>query len=514
MQTPVTSFSSVVESRKARGIGVVLRNDYDHGWKPDGALHVVWLNKSDAPLSSANDGVQQTRREAFGQASERELSLFRGPSEYRPTWEALDSRPQIRTLREPGILKTWNDFLAAWPPDRVRDMSLEEYTNLDRETAFIYWLEKKTESLGSIWGVSAFKFGIYRRRDKDPREPSGGRLWGDDYAWMSKYGETAEAAFATVRSLLAEVIDAAKSGNLAAVDAVDLWPFVKWKVAFLYQDREDPRFLALYSQELLGKRYNEAFPGSGKPPPSQQHAALIEHYSWLGDSLDISPRIWLAPEAQPAPERLTPSPSDTPADVRYWLMSLGRQSRRWPGCYESGTASIGYDRYNVGDLRQYGSLEKVGRAIESDARSWPMHDRLALWEFSHVMRPGDVIFVKRGNDAIGHGAVRSDYRYDGTRDSHRHVRDVKWESNFPDGVRVREKPLVVKTLTDITKYPDQVRAFKQALQIGFNELDPVSWTPDPCRRRYPRCRDQDPRTQQSSVARWWIWSGPGAARTI
>ena len=49
---------------------------------------------------------------------------------------------------------------------------------------------------------------------------------------------------------------------------------------------------------------------------------------------------------------------------------------------------------------------------------------------------------------------------------------------------------------------------------AMSELDPVSWTPDPCRRRYPRCRDQDRRTQQSSVARWWIWSGPGAARTI
>lgn len=34
------------------------------------------------------------------------------------------------------------------------------------------------------------------------------------------------------------------------------------------------------------------------------------------------------------------------------------------------------------------------------------------------------------------------------------------------------------------------------------ELDPVSWTPDPCRRRYARRRDQARRTQQSTGARW------------
>ena len=32
-------------------------------------------------------------------------------------------------------------------------------------------------------------------------------------------------------------------------------------------------------------------------------------------------------------------------------------------------------------------------------------------------------------------------------------------------------------------------------------------------RRYPRWQDQDPGTRQSTGARWWIWSGPGVART-
>ena len=355
-------------------------------------------------------------------------------------------------------ISLWSEFLEAWPPDKVRRMSLEDYTNPNRDDAFIYWLEFRTESLGSIAGGSAFKFGVFHRNEKDQKDPKRGRFYGDDYAWMRKYGETADAAFATVRSRLTAVIDAVRAGDFEAVDQIDFSPAVKWKVAFLYQDRENPQLLPIYKEERLAARYKEAFTNAaGVPPPSQRHRALIEHYSWLGDVLEIGARIW----------------PDEP-DRRYWLMSLGRQSRRWPACYESGTATIGYDDYSLGDLHQYESLEEVGRAIESDARSWPMHDRLALWEFSRVMKPDDVIFVKRGSDAIGHGTVRSDYRYDGTRDSHRHVRDLEWQSNFPVGVRVREKPLVVKTLTDITKYPDQVRAFKQALQIGSNGTPEVS----------------------------------------
>ena len=64
----------------------------------------------------------------------------------------------------------WDEFLTEWPVERVQQMTLEEYTNPNRADAFIYWIEKKLESLGSIWGGSAFKFGIYYRDNQEQKE--------------------------------------------------------------------------------------------------------------------------------------------------------------------------------------------------------------------------------------------------------------------------------------------------------------------------------------------------------
>ena len=90
------------------------------------------------------------------------------------------------------------------------------------------------------------------------------------------------------------------------------------------------------------------------------------------------------------------------------------------------------------------------------------------------MRPGDVIFAKRGRRlVVGHGTVRSQYYYDPSRERHRHLRHVDWESNFPDGRPVREKLLAIKTLTDVTKDPDQVAALKAAVEFVDSDAVPT-----------------------------------------
>lgn len=124
-------------------------------------------------------------------------------------------------------------FLQEWPLRRIQSMTLEEYTNLDK-TSFCYWLEAKTHDLGSIWGGSSYKFGIYKRRDISTTITVDNRITDGEYAWFQKYGTTKEAAFQTVKNTIISIIQNAQNNTLENIDAIDLGDAYKWKIAFLY----------------------------------------------------------------------------------------------------------------------------------------------------------------------------------------------------------------------------------------------------------------------------------------
>lgn len=43
-------------------------------------------------------------------------------------------------------------FQEKFPIDKLQDMELDRYTNVNDKDTFCYWVESKTEDLGSIWG--------------------------------------------------------------------------------------------------------------------------------------------------------------------------------------------------------------------------------------------------------------------------------------------------------------------------------------------------------------------------
>ena len=124
-------------------------------------------------------------------------------------------------------------FLQEWPLPRIQNMTLEEYTNLDK-TSFCYWLEAKTHDLGSIWGGSSYKFGIYKRRDISTTITVDNRITDGEYAWFQKYGATKEAAFQTVKNTIVSIIQNVQNNTLENIDAIDLGDAYKWKIAFMY----------------------------------------------------------------------------------------------------------------------------------------------------------------------------------------------------------------------------------------------------------------------------------------
>jgi hypothetical protein len=128
-------------------------------------------------------------------------------------------------------------FQDEWPIERVESMTLEEYTNLNKQDSFSYWLEFKVSNVGSIKGGNALKFGIYRRNDIVGNQIDSSSI-DEKYAWYSKYGSTAEEAFNTIKDIIIKIIIHSKNNELKQIDNLDLGDAVKWKIAYLYNHNQ------------------------------------------------------------------------------------------------------------------------------------------------------------------------------------------------------------------------------------------------------------------------------------
>ena len=89
----------------------------------------------------------------------------------------------------------WNEFLSVWPASRLAVMTLDEYTQAGSKDSFTYWIESRLDELGSIWGGSAFKFGVFSRKDTEDKKSDAKLSYSDTHGWYSSLGETAGAAF-------------------------------------------------------------------------------------------------------------------------------------------------------------------------------------------------------------------------------------------------------------------------------------------------------------------------------
>lgn len=150
------------------------------------------------------------------------------------------------------------------------------------------------------------------------------------------------------------------------------------------------------------------------------------------------------------------------SSVKYWLLAPGENASKWERCQKDGIACIGWEE--IGDLRGFESLDAMRKAMKNqygDVSSNYKNAGLATWEFSHEMQVGDIIFAKQGrNKILGRGVVESDYYYDTNYPEHQNVRKVRWEKV---GEWTSEDMLAMKTLTELTKYPDLVRKLNELM---------------------------------------------------
>jgi 5-methylcytosine-specific restriction protein B len=182
------------------------------------------------------------------------------------------------------------DFLKEWPIERLEKMALDEYTNLDRGTSFTYWLEKKTENSGSIWGGSAYKFGIFRRKNLEEKKIDDVSKTDGKYSWYAKYGENKDEAFSNVKKLVLSIAKASSKEEFEKIDNIDFGLSMKWKIAFHYNPEN---LVPVFKREFL-ERYGES---SGlkdvkKKSVSELQRSIIQKKSPSETTLDLAREIW------------------------------------------------------------------------------------------------------------------------------------------------------------------------------------------------------------------------------
>jgi hypothetical protein len=150
---------------------------------------------------------------------------------------------------------------------------------------------------------------------------------------------------------------------------------------------------------------------------------------------------------------------------KVWMYAPGRNAMYWDEFFEKGIMAIGGKE--LGDLKAYPAKKDIADRLRilENTESSKKNDATASWDFVYTMSIGDLIIVKRGiSEYIGYGIVSSDYFYE-TDHEYPFKRKVNW---LGKGTWPSDGKIVLKTLTDITKYSDYVQKILNKLGIDIN----------------------------------------------
>ena len=141
--------------------------------------------------------------------------------------------------------------------------------------------------------------------------------------------------------------------------------------------------------------------------------------------------------------------------VHYWIYAPGDGACKWEEFYKEGIIAIGWGA--VGDLSAFSSKDEMKVKMKEcyGAEYSYKNAAHATWQFANEMKPGDIVFVKKGmHQILGRGVVTSEYTYQAEHpDDYNNVRKIDWTHK---GEWPHPGQAVMKTLTDITAYTDYV----------------------------------------------------------
>lgn len=170
---------------------------------------------------------------------------------------------------------------------------------------------------------------------------------------------------------------------------------------------------------------------------------------------ELSYYAWKSNQSGKTEETTTTTVDSNIKETNYWIYSPGDNASMWDEFYKFGIMGTGWD--DVTDLKEFSSKEEIKEYMKKvyDPSYSYKNNAHCLWQFANEIKVGDVIFVKKGmHKIIGKGIVTSDYIYDTSRSTYKHIRKVDWQNK---GEWEHPGQAVMKTLTNISAYPDYVQ---------------------------------------------------------
>lgn len=164
--------------------------------------------------------------------------------------------------------------------------------------------------------------------------------------------------------------------------------------------------------------------------------------------------------------------SDT-EEKAYWVYAPGEQAVFWDEYYQDATMGMGWNK--IDDLRNFRKQEDLIAPLKQNYGDESSQKNSAdmLYCFAYEMKPGDIVFAKKGRSMIvGRGVVTSDYYYDNSHENHPHMRKIKWTDK---GEWKTDTMLAMKTLTNITSYKEHVKYLNRLID-GKGSPKPIEST--------------------------------------
>lgn len=332
------------------------------------------------------------------------------------------------------------DFVERFPLSRLPTLALDEYViGRGDHNTYCYWLEQKTQRLGSIKGGGAQKFGVFWSRSDG------------DYRVNQMFASPEDA----MRSILGGITAGAERLQQRDVKGAD--DATSAAMGFnRYTMRLKP--LTLYFPDLLLPITNPDHLRSFLTAIGQEPS---------GDQAELNVQLLQALKAQGGA-----APFDTYGLMRFlyatypievssgrsaWKISLGEQAEYLPDALRHNVIFIGSAVADLGDVEPQhmaAALTEAGQSSGFEA---------SAVAFAHRMAPGDVVVANRGTkDVVGIGVIESDYLAPGEVDNPltpdalgsrypfwAHARQVRWVIRTPLTLPLGLKKLAQSTVTSL-----------------------------------------------------------------